>query len=44
MMARCLYAFFMSPAIGILDSVAVHSLAHAKRDFGQCRLWGSIAW
>jgi hypothetical protein len=43
LMARCLYAFYMSPAMGILDSVAVNTLA-AKGDFGQCRLWGSIAW
>ena len=81
--SRGLYSFFMSPAIGILDSVAgvifpcsdlsshadvpyqhrsmllvniesareltlcespsVHSLDN-KGDFGQCRLFGSIAW
>ncbi len=43
LLIRSLYSFFMSPAIGILDSVSVHSLPN-KGDFGQCRLYGTIAW
>ena len=42
LLIRSLYSFFMSPAIGILDSVSVHSLPN-KGDFGQCRLYGTIA-
>ena len=41
---RCLYCFFFSPTIGIIDSIAVHSLDNAKKDFGQCRKWGALAW
>ena len=35
LMARCLYAFYMSPAMGILDSVAVHTLASMIRPHAQ---------
>ena len=43
MFCRCLYCFWFSPSVGILDSIAVNDLA-SKSDFGQCRLWGSLAW
>ena len=42
--ARILYCFFFSPSIGILDSIAMNSMDNPKKNFGQCRLWGSVAW
>ena len=44
LLCRASYCFFFSPANGILDSIAVHSLENPKRDFGQCRLWGAASW
>ena len=44
LLCRASYCFFFSPANGILDSIAVHSLENPKKDFGQCRLWGAASW
>jgi len=44
LLCRTAYCFFFSPATGILDSIAVHTLDNPKKDFGQCRLWGSLSW
>lgn len=43
-LARILYCFFFSPSISILDSIAMTSMEDPKRNFGKCRLYGSIAW
>ena len=43
-LARILYCFFFSPSISILDSIAMTSMEDPKRSFGECRMYGSIAW
>lgn len=39
-----LYGFAFAPTFGLSNTIVLHQMADAKRDFGGVRLWGTVGW
>lgn len=39
-----IYAFFISPAVPLLDSGALEAADSSNRSYGELRLWGAVGW
>ena len=40
----CGYAFFMSPAPPLIDSIALRYLSSRPEEYGGLRVWGAVGW
>lgn len=40
----CGYAFFMSPAPPLIDSILLRFLGSRQEDYGRLRVWGAVGW